>query len=58
VTDPFDPLDLAALEAAARARLERGVYDYIAGGADAELTLADNLPAGRGCGCAPMCCGT
>jgi 4-hydroxymandelate oxidase len=45
VTDPFDPLDLAALEAAARARLERGVYDYIAGGADAELTLADNLAA-------------
>jgi 4-hydroxymandelate oxidase len=45
VTDPFDPLDLAALEAAARERLERGVYDYIAGGADAELTLADNLAA-------------
>jgi 4-hydroxymandelate oxidase len=45
VDDPFDPLDLAALEAAARARLERGVYDYIAGGADAELTLADNLAA-------------
>ena len=45
MTDPFDPLDLAALETAARARLERGVYDYIAGGADAELTLADNLAA-------------
>jgi 4-hydroxymandelate oxidase len=43
VTDPFDPLDLAALEAEAGARLEPGVYDYIAGGADAELTLADNL---------------
>ena len=43
--DPFDPLDLAALEAAARTRLERGVYDYIAGGADAERTLADNLAA-------------
>ena len=43
MTDPFDPLDLAALEAEARARLEPGVYDYIAGGADAELTLADNL---------------
>jgi 4-hydroxymandelate oxidase len=45
VTDPFDPLDPAALEAEARARLELGVYDYIAGGADAELTLADNLAA-------------
>jgi 4-hydroxymandelate oxidase len=45
VDDPFDPLDLAALEAAARTRLERGVYDYIAGGADAERTLADNLAA-------------
>ena len=43
--DPFDPLDPAALEAAARARLKRGVYDYIAGGADAELTLADNQAA-------------
>ena len=45
MTDPFDPLDPAALEAEARARLELGVYDYIAGGADAELTLADNLAA-------------
>jgi 4-hydroxymandelate oxidase len=45
VTDPFDPLDLAALEAQARARLDRGVYDYIAGGADAEQTLADNQAA-------------
>jgi 4-hydroxymandelate oxidase len=45
VTDPFDPLDLAALEAEARSRLDPGVYDYIAGGADAELTLADNLAA-------------
>jgi 4-hydroxymandelate oxidase len=45
VTDPFDPLDLAALEAEARERLERGVYDYIAGGAESELTLADNLAA-------------
>ncbi len=45
MTDPFHPLDLAALEAEARARLELGVYDYIAGGADAELTLADNRTA-------------
>jgi 4-hydroxymandelate oxidase len=43
--DPLDPLDLEALEAAARARLDPGVYDYIAGGADAERTLADNLAA-------------
>jgi 4-hydroxymandelate oxidase len=40
-----DPLDLEALEASARERLEPGVYDYIAGGADAELTMADNLAA-------------
>jgi len=45
VIDPFDPLDLAALEAVARARLEPGAYDYIAGGADGELTLADSLVA-------------
>ncbi|HET9291699.1 MAG TPA: alpha-hydroxy acid oxidase [Actinomycetes bacterium] len=43
--DPLDPLDLEALEAVARARLDPGVYDYIAGGADAERTLADNLTA-------------
>jgi 4-hydroxymandelate oxidase len=43
--DPHDPFDLDALEAAARSRLERGVYDYIAGGADAERTVADNLAA-------------
>ena len=34
------PLDLDALEAAARERLEPGVYDYIAGGASDELTVA------------------
>jgi 4-hydroxymandelate oxidase len=45
VTDPLDPLDLAALEAAARERLDPGVYDYIAGGADAELSVAANLAA-------------
>ena len=38
-------MDLAALEQAARARLDPAVYDYLAGGADAELTLADNLAA-------------
>ena len=45
MTDPLDPLDTAALEAAARERLDPGVYDYIAGGADAERTVADNLAA-------------
>jgi 4-hydroxymandelate oxidase len=39
------PLHLDALEAEARQRLARGVYDYIAGGADAELTVAANLAA-------------
>jgi 4-hydroxymandelate oxidase len=38
-------VDLAALEQAARGRLDPAVYDYVAGGADAELTLADNLSA-------------
>jgi 4-hydroxymandelate oxidase len=38
-------VDLAALEQAARGRLDPAVYDYVAGGADAELTLADNLAA-------------
>jgi 4-hydroxymandelate oxidase len=41
VRDPLDPLDLTALEAAARERLDRGVYDYIAGGADDEHSVAD-----------------
>ena len=45
MTDPLDPLDLPALEAAARERLDDGVYDYIAGGADAELSVAANLAA-------------
>jgi 4-hydroxymandelate oxidase len=38
-------LDLAALEREARGRLDPAVYDYVAGGAGAELTLADNLAA-------------
>jgi 4-hydroxymandelate oxidase len=38
-------VDLAALEQAARGRLDPAVYDYVAGGADAELTLAGNLAA-------------
>ena len=39
--DPLDPLDLDALEAGARERLDRGVYDYVAGGADDEHSVAD-----------------
>ena len=39
--DPLDPLDLTALEDAARERLDRGVYDYVAGGADDEHSVAD-----------------
>jgi 4-hydroxymandelate oxidase len=38
-------VDLAAMEQAARSRLDPAVYEYVAGGADAELTLADNLAA-------------
>jgi 4-hydroxymandelate oxidase len=38
-------VDVAALEDAARARLSRLAYDYFAGGADDELTLADNVAA-------------
>jgi 4-hydroxymandelate oxidase len=41
----MDLLDLEALEVQARDRLDRAVYDYVAGGADAELTVADNLAA-------------
>ncbi len=38
-------LDLDALEAEARALLEPGFYDYVAGGAEVEATLADNRAA-------------
>ncbi|HUR49377.1 MAG TPA: alpha-hydroxy acid oxidase [Acidimicrobiales bacterium] len=38
-------LDLGALEAAARERLDRGVYDFVAGAADDELTMAANVGA-------------
>ncbi len=37
--------DLAALEGHARERLDRGAYDYFAGGAEDELTLAENALA-------------
>jgi 4-hydroxymandelate oxidase len=43
--DVPEGLDLAALELEARERLDAAVYDYVAGGADDELTLADNLAA-------------
>jgi isopentenyl diphosphate isomerase/L-lactate dehydrogenase-like FMN-dependent dehydrogenase len=38
-------VDLAALEASARERLPAATYSYVAGGADDELTLADNVAA-------------
>ncbi len=38
-------VDLRALERAARTRLDPAVYDYFAGGADDELTVADNVAA-------------
>jgi 4-hydroxymandelate oxidase len=38
-------VDLAALEAAARRRLPEATFRYLAGGADDELTLADNVAA-------------
>jgi 4-hydroxymandelate oxidase len=40
-------MDLAELERQARERLEPAAYDYFAGGADDELTLADNVAAWR-----------
>ncbi|HEX2308202.1 MAG TPA: alpha-hydroxy acid oxidase [Jatrophihabitantaceae bacterium] len=38
-------MDLAALEASARQLLPEATYNYLAGGADDELTLADNVAA-------------
>jgi 4-hydroxymandelate oxidase len=38
-------VDLAALEASARERLPDATYSYLAGGADDELSLADNVAA-------------
>jgi 4-hydroxymandelate oxidase len=40
-------MDCAALEAEARARLSAAAYDYIAGGADDEVTLRENVAAFR-----------
>lgn len=40
-------MDCDALEAAARERLTELAYDYYAGGADDEVTLADNIAAWR-----------
>ena len=39
------PLSLLELESLARERLPRSAYDYYAGGADDELTLAENRAA-------------
>jgi 4-hydroxymandelate oxidase len=40
-------VNLAEFEELARARLEQDAFDYIAGGAGEELTIADNLAAWR-----------
>lgn len=40
-------MDLAELEQRARSTLDPAAYDYFAGGADDELTLADNVAAWR-----------
>src|SRR5438552_3920260 len=37
-----DPLDAGELERWAEATLPRAVFDFVAGGADDEVTLADN----------------
>jgi isopentenyl diphosphate isomerase/L-lactate dehydrogenase-like FMN-dependent dehydrogenase len=42
---PAEPLNLREMEAAARSRLPRQVYDYYAGGADDERTLRANEAA-------------
>jgi len=53
MTPDHDAIDLATVvnladfEALAEARMERAAFDYIAGGAGDELTLADNIAAWR-----------
>lgn len=42
---PGEPITIAELEPLARARLDPGAWDYYAGGAGDELTLADNREA-------------
>jgi 4-hydroxymandelate oxidase len=48
MTDPNVPLTLADYETAAAARVERAAWDYYAGGAGDELTLAGNRSAWDG----------
>jgi 4-hydroxymandelate oxidase len=45
MTDHDRPLTVAEYEPLARSRVERGAWDYQAGGAGDELSLADNLAA-------------
>src|SRR5687767_6888031 len=42
MTTPAEPIILADLEPLARARMEPGAWDYYAGGAGDELTIAGN----------------
>lgn len=41
----MEPVNLAEFETAARERLDKGAFDYIAGGADDEVTLSENRAA-------------
>jgi 4-hydroxymandelate oxidase len=45
--DQSAPINVAEFEPLARARMDAAAWDYYAGGADDELTLADNLDALR-----------
>jgi isopentenyl diphosphate isomerase/L-lactate dehydrogenase-like FMN-dependent dehydrogenase len=45
VTDGSSPITLADFEEIARARMDPHTFDYVAGGAGDELTLADNVAA-------------
>jgi isopentenyl diphosphate isomerase/L-lactate dehydrogenase-like FMN-dependent dehydrogenase len=42
MTDTADPVNIVEFEAIARARMEPSAYDYYAGGAGDERTLAEN----------------
>ena len=54
----MEPLNLQQYEAAAREKLPQMVFDYIAGGADDEITLADNRRAWQRGGCGRGCWST
>ncbi len=47
MTDSYDPVNLAEFEALARQRVSQEAWDYVAGGADDEITLRENIEAYR-----------